>query len=233
MWTRRIATLKDTIMRQLITLLFVFPFSSYLFAYPISSYVITGCVNNDINSQIATDRLKHISPGDLFTLQMSIQKTNSNEYQIDLFGRLGDQKISAGLGNAFYYGNDNGLSGLGVTTRELSDLTPKGKAEITPYGLSMALRGQELYYPLQPMPDELRIIDDNGLINPKNFVEGTMWLNFFSSLDGDLGLSGIIKDIRAVPVGEPSMISLLLIMGTFAVMRTVSSRQRRLSRISG
>jgi hypothetical protein len=219
-------------MRRLISLLFALPFSSYLFAYPLSSYVITGCVNSDINSQTAASQLKHISAGDIFTLQMSIQQTTANEYQIDLFGKLGDQEIKAGLGQAFYYGNDNGLSGLGVTTWGLSDLTPKGSAEITSSGLSMALRGQELYYPTQPMPNELRIIDDNGVINPKNFVEGTMWLNFFSSLDGDLGLSGVIQDIRAVPVSEPSMISLMLMTGSFLVMGTLRRRQNCSKRIA-
>jgi hypothetical protein len=219
-------------MRRLISLLFALPFSSYLFAYPISSYVITGYVNSDINSQTATSQLKHISTGDLFTLQMSIQQTTASEYQIDLFGKLGDQEIKAGSGQAFYYGNDNGLSGLGVNTWDLSELTPKGNAEITPNGLSLALRGQELYYPYQPMPDELRIIDENGIINPKNFVEGTMWLNFFSSLDGDLGLSGVIKDIRAVAVSEPSMLSFMLMMGAFVAMRSLRSRQHRSKRIA-
>ena len=219
-------------MRRLISLLCALPFSSYLFAYPISSYVITGYVNSDINSQTATSQLKHISTGDLFTLQMSIQQTTASEYQIDLFGKLGDQEIKAGSGQAFYYGNDNGLSGLGVNTWDLSELTPKGNAEITPNGLSLALRGQELYYPYQPMPDELRIIDENGLINPKNFVEGTMWLNVFSSLDGDLGLSGVIKDIRAVAVSEPSMLSLMLMMGAFVAMRSLRSRQHRSKRIA-
>lgn len=204
---------------------FLFPLCAS--AYPVSSYKISGFIDNDNSSQLAADHLKRVDVGDSFRLFMTVQKLTPNDYFIGLSGKLGQQHIAPENAGGFYYGNDNGLSGLGVNSYGISNLTPETDDQISGGHLYITLRGQELFYPYTNMPEELRLVDSNGLIRPENFIEGRISLNFWAIAEGlgrELDLNGTITSIKSIP--EPRSLLLLvlglLILTTFRNRRTES-----------
>src|SRR5690606_38499905 len=196
-------------MRHLIGILLL-ALCSYVSAYPVTSYAIDGYINDDPSTQAATNHLSQMNVGDPFSLLMSVQKISANDHIVDIFGVLGTQHLVSGGADGFYYGNDGGLSGLGVNCWGISPISPEDGEQITPSQLYISLRGQELYYPYTAMPDELRLIDTEGRLNLTNFVEGRLSLNFYSAMGNEFDLFGTITGIRKAPVPEPLVIHLML-----------------------
>lgn len=170
-------------------------------AKPYYSYDMYGTVSG---GAIAAGSLADVNIGDEFRIRLAIGKKYSGKYKISFQGDIGGWTIFEQETNGYYHWGDLSPERFYTSGSDSPLNAPEGNGStVHPIDIYLTLLGMEQSGTVV-IPDEKRLIRDNGEINLDQFHSGGFHFWFFNHVDGssyssEEDLYGSISRIMEVP----------------------------------